>query len=584
MLKLLYVFFTQSVIQKIVSFALAVFMLSACQPNHMGSANADLIFTNARVYTVDEAQPWATAVAVRNGQIIGVGSDKDVSKWANASSRIIDLQGKLLLPSFGDAHVHPVYGGLAYARCSMHATETLDGYKDIIKKCVDNTKTDRWIYGVGWRPGLFPPDGIPSKKLLDEISSDRPMMFLSTGGHSLWLNSKALALAGINKDTPNPLNGRIDRDPVTGELLGGLQESAKDLVEEFLPNPTQEDLEKAIVYAIEHFNTLGITNILDAGVSVDTNGISPTLEAYKTLQTAGKLNAHAEVAVKWENEGSMEQVASLLSAAKNVSGPSLASHTLKIWIDGVIAQRTAAMLEPYSDAHSEFGEPTIRPEVLNDIVTRFDAAGFQVMIHAIGDKAIRMSLDAFEQAQKSNGKTNNHHQITHTEFVAPDDITRFAQLGIIANFQPLWSTMDPYMQMTAVRVGTERMQHVYPAHSVLQAGGEMVYGSDWSVASANPLLGIEVAITRRQPGSPDAQPLLPEEAVTLEQAIKAYTLMVAKVNHNDNKTGSISVGKSADLVVLSQDIFTISPYDISKTNVLLTLYEGRAVHGNLKTL
>lgn len=558
--------------------------LSGCESKQAPLQQADTVFYNGKIYTVDQAVPEAQAIAIRQGKIIGVGASQAMLAMAGEQTQLVDLQGKRVLPSFGDAHVHPVYGGLAHARCAMHDGESVEDYIRIARLCVEQTEPDRWVYGVGWMPGLFPPDGIPRKELLDAISTERPIVFRSTGGHSLWVNSKALEMAGITKDTPDPYNGRIDRDPVTGELLGGLQESAMALVSQYLSPPTQQDLANAIEYAVNHFNTLGITNILDAGVEVNASGVSPIINAYRQLQDANKLHTNAEVAVKWNNDVGLEQIPQLMAAAEQVQGDYIDNHTLKIWIDGVIAQGTAAMLVPYADAPEIRGEPTMSAEQLNTVVARFDTAGYQVMIHAIGDRAIRMSLDAFAYAKAQNGTTANHHQITHTEFITAPDIQRFAELGVMANFQPLWSTMDPYMKLTANRVGPERMKSVYPAHSVLAAGGDMVYGSDWSVASANPLWGIEVALTRRTPGQPDAEPLIPAEAVTLEQAIEAYTLKVAYVNHNDDRTGSITVGKDADLVVLDQDIFAVPVYQIAKTKVLLTLFRGEAVHGSVKTL
>ena len=563
---------------------LVVTLMSGCESKVTPKMQADMVFYNGNVYTVDQQTPTAQAVAIRDGKIIAVGSDADVLNVASERTQRIDLQGKMLLPAFGDAHVHPVYGGLAYARCAMHDATSVEEYIEIARQCVAETESDRWVYGVGWMPGLFPPDGVPRKELLDEVSQDRPIVFRSTGGHSLWVNSKALELAGITKDTPDPYNGRIDRDPQTGELLGGLQESAKDLVNKYLSPPTGDDLAHAIEYSLAHFNALGITNILDAGVEVNSDGISPTIEAYRSLEEANKLHTNVEVAVKWDNNAGLDQVPQLMAAADSVKGPHIASHTLKIWIDGVIAQGTAAMLVPYIDTPSIRGEPTMSDARLDKVVATFDKAGYQVMIHAIGDRAIRMSLDAFAYAREQNGETGNLHQITHAEFITPPDIKRFAKLGVVANFQPLWSTMDPYMQLTAKRVGPERMQSVYPANSLLNAGGEMVYGSDWSVASANPLWGIEVALTRRDLGKPEAEPLLPHEGVTLAQAIYAYTLKVAEINQNANRTGSITVGKDADLVVLDQDLFAVSKYDIAKTKVLLTLFRGQAVHGSVKTL
>ncbi|NVK54727.1 MAG: amidohydrolase [Alteromonadaceae bacterium] len=559
-------------------------LLSGCESHQTPPMQADVVLYNGSVYTVDADMPKAQAVAIRDGKIVAVGSDADVMNITGERTQRIDLQGKMVLPAFGDAHVHPVYGGLAHARCAMHDGNSVEDYIEIARQCVAETEADRWVYGVGWMPGLFPPDGIPRKELLDEISADRPVVFRSTGGHSLWVNSKALELAGITRNTPDPYNGRIDRDPETGELLGGLQESAMALVDKHLSPPTAEDMALAIEYSLAHFNSLGITNVLDAGVEVGNDGISPTIEAYRALEAANKLQSNVEVAVKWDSNADLAQIPDLLAAAKSVQGPHISSNTLKIWLDGVIAQGTAAMLVPYADAPELRGEPTMTAVQLNEVVARFEQEGFNIMIHAIGDRAIRMALDAFAYAQAQNGVAALHHQITHAEFITPPDIKRFAELGILANFQPLWSTMDPYMQLTAKRVGPERMKSVYPANSLLQAGGEMVYGSDWSVASADPLLGIEVALTRRTPGRPDHEPLLPDEGVTLEQAIYAYTLKVAEVNQNAHRTGSVTVGKDADLVVLDQDITNVPVYDIGKTKVLLTLFRGKTVHGSVKTL
>lgn len=572
--------------KKTVAIVLTVFMLSACEKPDtvLVELDADLVFRNAKIYTVDTKQPWASAIAVRDGKIMAVGGESDVENWSGDATKVVDLGGKLLLPGFGDTHVHPMFGGLSYSRCSMHAGQSIQDYKKVIKKCVQETEAGSWVYGVGWKPGLFPPDGIPEKAILDSIESERPLVFRSTGGHSLWVNSKALELAGITRDTPDPVNGRIDRDPETGELLGGLQEAAKDIVSPYLPEPTFKQLQGALMYTSEHLNSLGITNFLDAGVSIEPDGSSAVIEAYKVVRSNGDLQAHVALAVTWDNEAGMEQLPVLLSAARNVSGSGLFSRTVKIYLDGVLAQRTAAMLEPYSDAKDELGEATLSPEVLNEIVRRFDAEGFQVMIHAIGDKAIRMALDAFEQARKDNGKTDNRHQITHAELITPQDALRFAELDVFASFQPLWSVMDEYMQMSAIRIGPERMQYVYPANSIIKAGARIVYGADWPVASANPLQGIEVALTRRAPGDPDAEPLLTSEAVSLVQALEAYTLAVAYVNHREDITGSLTVGKSADLIVLDQDLFTISVYEISKTKVLLTLFAGQAIYGSIADL
>lgn len=545
---------------------------------------ADIVFKNAKIYTVDQSRPWAAAMALKDGRIAALGDEGDMRAWLGASTRVVDLQGRLVLPGFGDAHVHPEYGGLAYSRCSMHDGESIADYIEIIKTCVAQTDPGRWVFGIGWKPGLFPPEGIPDKTLLDDIAADRPLVFRSTGGHSLWLNSRALALAGITRDTPDPPYGRIDRDPQTGELLGGLQETAVDLVLPYLPPPTPQQVRGALLYAFDHLNQMGITNILDAGVGAGTSGPAMALDAYKTLAAARQLTVKASLAIMWDKGAGLEQIPAIIATVKELQGPGMNSHTVKIWLDGVIAQRTAALLEPYSDLQTVRGVPTLTQARLNEAVARFDGAGLQVMIHAIGDRAIRMSLDAFEYARERNGNSGNLHQITHAEFITPADIGRFAELDVLANLQPLWATMDPYMRMTVGRVGPWRMRSVYPANSLVAAGGSIVYGSDWPVASANPLRGLEVAVTRRTPGKPGAEALLAREGVTLAEAVEAYTLTVARVNGNADRTGSLSVGKDADLVVVDKNIFSLPVHEIATAKVLLTLLAGKPVYGSLDKL
>ena len=541
---------------------------------------AELIFTNAHVYTVDDEQPWARAVAVDGGRIVAVGTQKEVGEYEGDGTRVIDLSGRLLMPAFGDAHVHPVFGGMAHTRCSLHEGESLEDYQEIIAGCIAEKPADEPVYGVGWRDSLFPPNGIPRKEVLDEVSTERALIFESIGGHSYWVNSKTLDLAGIDKETPDPPNGHINRDAETGEPAGGLQESAMGLVSEFVAEPGPDEIEASILYVAREFNRLGITNWHDAGIDLAADGTSQTLAAYKAVMDRGDLTSHVSLAFRWSNGASLEQIPNILGAVEQAKTWGINARAVKFYEDGVIPQRTAAMIEPYAGGTSLRGQLQIAPDVLKKAVSELGASGVQPHVHAIGDRATRVALDAFEAVKDANG-TAHRPMISHLNVVSPSDQARFGPLGAIAVFQPTWSANYLYMDLTKKALGPERSKYIYPAGSILEGGGILAYGADWPVATADPLLGIEVAITRVNYEQPDSDPLLPNEAVSLEEAVKAHTLNVAYANRNEDVTGSVAVGKSADLIVLDRNIFDLAPQEISEASVILTLFEGEAVHGDL---
>ncbi len=558
---------------------LAGFAFSSCSPTPPTSS-ADLVFQNGQIYTVEATSPWVEALGVKDGKIIALGNTTQSNNWIGEDTKVVDLKGKFMMPSFGDAHVHPVYGGLSYSRCSLHQSESIATYLEIIQQCVDEAPDDGVVYGQGWLPGLFPPNGIPEKSLLDSISSTRPIVMRSTGGHSLWVNSAMLELANITKDTPDPPKGRIDRDPDTGEPIGGFQESAMELINIHIPEPTSNDIENAISYTLKLFNSLGITNWFDAGIDVLENGDSPTLDAYESLQASGKLTSHISIAAKYNNERSIDQLGKLYDISERAISSGFNANAIKLYTDGVIVQKTAAVLEAYEGTAHNHGELHIPIETLKPLITKLDRDGYQTYVHSIGDRAVHEALNAFEQAKKENGANDNRHFLTHLNFVAPIDHPRFAELNVSANFQPLWATNDPYMKLTALQMGAERMKYVYPVNSILQSGGKINYGSDWSVAPANPFYGLEVAVTRKPIDEPDAQALNTSEAITLEDAVKAYTLNVAYITHRESETGSIAIGKSADLIIADQNIFEIPENDISDTKVLTTVFKGKVVYGS----
>ncbi|MBL8267147.1 amidohydrolase, partial [Steroidobacter sp.] len=426
-----------------------------------------------------------------------------------------------------------------------------------------------------------PPNGIPDKALLDAVVPDRPIHLSNREGHGAWVNSRALQIAKITKQTSDPPNGRIDRDPKTGEPIGSLQEEASQLVSKFIPPMRKEWIEKGMQFTSRYLNSFGITAWQDASVSYNPNDTYQMFDTYRRALEQDKLNAHVVLALRWNKERGLEQIEEIKAAAKRVSSPDLNAYTVKIRLDGIIDTHTAALVDDYSDRPGFKGETQVRPDVLKQAVAQLDAAGFQVHVHAIGDGTVREALDAFEYARQRNGdKLDNRHHIAHLQLVHPDDLPRFKQLNVNANFQPRWFYASNAVDMTAPRIGPERMQRVYAIQNVMKAGARVLFGSDWMVTSVNPLEAIKVAVTRIAPFAESGEPFLPEQRITLEQAIAGYTIDAAYVNHLDDRTGSLEVGKLADLGVLDRNLFQIEPAEISNTRVLLTLFGGRPVHGD----
>ncbi|MDG2534185.1 amidohydrolase [Sphingomonas sp. HITSZ_GF] len=547
------------------------------------AASADVILTNARVYTVDKSRPWAESVAIKDGKILAVGTAGEVARTKGTRTKVVDLGGRMLLPGFGDAHAHPMFGGLTHARCPIVDGKTPEQYQAMIAACVAKKPGTGVVYGIGWAQTNFP--GVtPHKETLDAISRDRPIIFGSFDGHALWANSKALELAGITKDTPDPVGGRIGRDPKTGEPNGALWEfSAMALVDKLIPAPTPGELEDSIVYVVKHFNGLGITNWHDAGVEYRDDGSSPMVEAYRAVRDKGALTARVAIDIKWKNERGLDQIPGILRAAERAKRYGLNAYSVKYYLDGVIPQHTASMLEPY-EGTSDRGKPAVTPEILTAAVTRLDAQGFQAHTHSEGDGAVRESLNAYAAALKANGDRGHRHMISHMNVIDPADQPRFGELGVYAVFQPYWASNYEDMDLQKAAIGPRRAQNIYPAANIVKAGGKLAYSSDWPVDSAYPLDGIQVALTRTNPLKPESGPLLADQAVTLEEAIASYTINVAEVNHIDKETGSITPGKLADLVVLDRNLFDIPTTEIRNVKVVLTLFAGRPVYGGVGEL
>jgi len=544
--------------------------LSACLLNAQDARRADLVLKNGAIYTSNASRSWADAVAIKGGKIIYVGPNTGAQQYVSRTTRVIDLQGKMLLPGFFDSHVHPVSSGRQLNQCVLTNISTVTALLDAVKQCKINLKGKTWLIGSGWELPLF-ENANPSKELLDQITSEIPVFLEAADGHSAWVNSKALAISGLSKDTKDPERGRIERDK-NGEPSGTLREGAINLISRHIPEPTQNDNVEGLRRALKLANSFGITALQDANASVDD------LKAYETLEAKGELTVRVVAATQIDPDKAESQIPELIRLRALYNTPHLNASTAKLFVDGVIESHTAFLLEPYLDQPGYRGSANYTPEKLTKLIAALDRANLQVHIHAIGDGAIRMALDGFEAAQISNGRNDARHTIAHLELISPNDLPRFAKLGVIANFQPLWAYADPYItDLTEPVLGPERSRWLYPIGSVIRTGAVVVGGSDWSVSSLNPLEAIQVGITRY--GLDDAKRMswIPDERADLATMIAAYTINGAYLAHRENRTGSIEVGKDADVVVLNANLFTTPVESIHKVKVLLTMLEGKEV-------
>jgi predicted amidohydrolase YtcJ len=570
---------------------------------------ADLIFTGGRIYTVlpDERRmvpatahgeaassedtsdgagigtedgPPATAVAVRRGRIVAVGSDDEIRDLAGGKAETVPLGGRPLLPGFQDAHVHPVFAGITMLRCDLDGAEDLDGALARIRAYAQAHPDREWIDGSGWRMEWF-PGGNPSRELLDQVVPDRPAYLTNRDGHGAWVNSRAIDLAGLTAATPDPADGRIEHG-ADDEPQGTLHEGAALLVGRLVPGPTFAEQLRGLLLAQQHLHALGITAWQDAIVGEYLGSPDP-LPAYLAAARDGTLTARVEGALWWDRRRGGDQLDDLLDRRQHGHVGRFRAGTVKIMQDGVAENFTAGMIDPYLDScgcqSGNRGLSYVDPADLAEQVSRLDIAGFGVHVHAIGDRAVREALDAFDAARAANPVSRGRHHIAHLQVLHPDDIPRFAELSVTANMQALWAAHEPQMDdLTIPFLGPERAARQYPFASLLRAGARLAAGSDWAVSSANPLEGIHVAVNRALPDAePGAEPLLPGQALTLAEALAAYTAGSAYVNHLD-ETGAVAPGYLADLVVLDRDPFAGPAGEIAAAAVALTYVEGQQVY------
>ncbi|QKJ18424.1 amidohydrolase [Microbacterium hominis] len=545
-------------------------------------AHADLVFAGGPVFTANTVRSRATAVAVRGGRIVAVGGD-DVRELVGPRTEVVDLRGRMLVPGFQDAHVHPVWGGLDMLRCDLSALSSAAEYLDEIGRYAASHPDDAWVLGGGWQMSAF-PGGTPTAAALDTVVADRPAFLPNRDGHGAWVNSAALRLAGIDRDTPDPADGRIERD-AAGNPSGTLHEGAMGLVNRLLPEEPLDRLTEALLVGQRYLHSFGITAWQDAIVGAYGDAGDPG-PAYLKAAADGTLTARVVGALWWDRTQGLEQIPALLERRDRYRGGRFAATSIKVMQDGVAENFTASMLEPYGDGHGHFtdnsGISFVAPEILNEAVPLLDEAGFQVHFHAIGDRAVRECLDAVERAiARNGGRRDNRHHIAHIQVVHPDDVPRFRQLGVAANMQSYWATLEPQMvELTLPFLGAPRSAWQYPFGDLLRAGAVLAAGSDWSVSTPDPLAAIHTAVNRTAaPGHEEGEydPFLPEQAIDLATSLTAYTAGSAWVNHLDEVTGTVEVGKFADLAVLDRDPFAGPADQIGATRVLQTFVEGERV-------
>jgi predicted amidohydrolase YtcJ len=579
-------FLSSLIFAALVLFAVPVPRASADPAESAAAAaetQADFVLEGAAVYTVDRARTWAEAVAVRGDEIVYVGGNKGAARYVGPRTRVVNLHGKMVLPGFQDAHLHPLWAGIEQLQCTLNDLDTREDYVRAVAAYAANHPKEAWIRGGGWSMGVF-PGGIPTRHELDAVVSDRPVFLVSKDGHSAWVNSVALEAAGITRETPDPPRGRIDRDE-GGEPIGSLQESAIELVGKLAPRVSPEEARRGLKIAIRQLNAFGITSLQEASIPLGDSEGFRMLDVYRDVDRSGALTVRVVTSLTWDPEKGEEQIQDFVRARREYTQGRVRAHTVKIFQDGVIESKTAAVLEPYRGTEDDTGMALIDPGELKRIATLVDKEGFQLHFHAIGDAAIRQVFDALEAARRANGARDSRHHLSHIEMFHPDDIPRFRELGAVANFQPLWAVADSYMnELTLPLLPPETHRWIYPIASVLRSGAVVAFGSDWSVSSANPLEEMEVAVRRADWTKPDEAPFLPDERIDLRDAIAAFTINAAYVNFHDDRTGSIEPGKLADLVVLDRNLFAIDPNQISDAKVLLTLLGGTPVYGDWSDL
>ena len=545
-------------------------------------AVADRVLRNGAIYTVNDAQPWVEAVAIADGRFVAVGSDEEIGEFIGEGTEVTDLRGRMAMPGMFDIHIHPVDGAMAALYdCSFPFTYTVEEILGHVAGCAAGAESGEWIRGGQWAVGLATLDQSIDAELLDTVAPDNPVFLMDSTVHNAWVNSLALERLGIGPDTPDPAGGSIVRDG-EGMPIGILIDDAAYNGISTLPDYSPEQYEEALAWIVALLNRYGVTGFKDAIAEAGA------LRAYNALDQSGRLNARVAASLIWKRAWIQGHEDHLLNIEQRDAYRSerVNPDFIKIFLDGIAPSRTAYLLEPYlpHEAYpTDFrGEPLHDSATLAEDVTNFDAQGLTVKMHAVGDGALRQGLDAIEAARAANGPSGLRHEISHAGIMHADDIDRFGELGAIPELAPiLWYPVPGVVEAQTAAIGRERAEFSFPIRSLVESGAEPAFGSDWPavVPTPNPWPGVEALLTRQDPYLEDPQETKwPEQAVDLETALKIVTINGARALKVEDVAGSIEVGKSADLIVLDRNLFEIPASDIADTQVLTTIFEGRAVH------
>ena len=533
-------------------------------------------FVNAALFDGHRYLGPSGTLVVTDGQVTGISPD-----GPPAGARVVDVAGGLLAPGFVDAHVHAVQGGLERTRCDLSGGSTRADYLELIRTYAEVNPDAPWILGGGWAMAAF-PGGNPTAADLDTVVPDRPVFLPNRDHHGAWVNTRAMELAGISRETPDPAHGRFERD-ADGHPTGTLHEGAMHAVTRHVPDTSPEEYYRGLMAGQAYLHSLGVTGWQDAIVG-SYAGMDDAGPTYQLAARRGELTAHVVGALWWDRDRGAEQVASLVERRADYTLGRFRATSVKVMQDGVAENGTAALTTPYLDrcghATGNSGHSFVDPHALKSYVGHLNAEGFQVHVHGIGDRGVREALDAFEVIPGLDRGRGRHH-IAHLQLVHPDDVPRFAELGVAANIQALWACLDDQMaELTLPFIGEERGRWQYPFGDLHRAGVRLVAGSDWPVSTPNPLEAIHVAVNRwahGEEGPAGSEPFLPEQALDLETAFAAYTSGSAWVNHRDD-AGTLAPGQVADLVVLDRDPFAGEPDEIGAAQVVSTWVEGVPVH------
>lgn len=535
----------------------------------------DLIVVNGKVYAGGGAEDLAEAVAIRGNKVVRVGTNREIQRLRRAQTTVIDAKGGAVVPGFNDAHAHFISGGLSLGQINLLEATTLDEIKDTIRIWSEVHPERTWITGRGWYYQPF-AGALPTRQLLDSLVPDRPAYLVAYDGHTGWANSQALKLAGITRHTANPRNGVIVKDPRTGEPSGALKEAAMALMTAAAPQPTAEDRAAAIRAAVVEAHGLGITSVQNAG------GTAEDLELYDRLRKRGELPLRVYQALTVSGEVTEADLARLAAVRERFADdPLLKTGAVKLVADGVIESHTAAMLEPYSNKAGSTGDARFTAEQLNKTVALLDRDGWQLMTHAIGDAAVRMTLDAYEAAAKANPtpERGRRHRIEHIETVDPEDVARFGTLGVIASMEPVHATPSPTPgDVWSTNIGAERAARGWLWASIAKAGGRLAFGSDWPVMTLDPLAGLHVAVNRTTAEGLPKGGWLPAERLPIRKAVDAYTSDAAWASYDEQRKGVLERDMLADLVVLSDDIFEDDAPQLTEVQVMVTIVDGKVVY------